>query len=97
MNEVGLPKNSALASKVIEAQHTTRKMELGLMGKLFGGGSEKNGNIAATVLLASFVAIMTLLVLSAVYPTASLSQPIAGFFGIITTTVGYIFGRKTSE
>ncbi len=97
MNEISLPKNAAIATKVIEAQHTTRKMELGLVGKLFGGGLEKSGNIAGIILLCSFLAVMTLLVLSAIYPEAKFSEATAGFFGIITTTVGYMFGKNSKE
>lgn len=97
MNEISLPKNAAVATKVIEAQHTTRKMELGWIGKIFGGGVEKNGNIAGIVLLLSFLAVMTLLVFSALYPEAKLSEAVGAFFGIITTTVGYIFGKNSKE
>ncbi|MBY3228558.1 MULTISPECIES: hypothetical protein [Rhizobium] len=96
---INLPKDKELAAHVINGAQAKEQlgMKMGIIGKVFGSGDEKAGNIAGLVLVASLVAVLYLLWLSAAYPQAKVSEAIAGFFGIITTTVGYIFGRKTSE
>jgi len=96
---VNLPKDKELAVHVINGAQAKEQlgMKMGVIGKVFGAGDEKAGNIAGLVLVASLAAVLFLLWLSAAYPQAKVSEAIAGFFGIITTTVGYIFGRKTSE
>jgi hypothetical protein len=94
-----LPKDKDLAVHVLNGAQAKEQMNLkmGWMGRVFGSGDEKVGNIAGAVLIVSIAAVLLLLWLSAVYPDAKLSEAIAGFFTVITTTVGYIFGRKSSE
>lgn len=96
---LNLPKDKELAVHVINGAQAKEQLvtKMGLIGRIFGSGEEKAGNIAGFVLVASLIAVLFLLWLSAAYPEARVSEAIAGFFGIITTTVGYIFGRTTSE
>ncbi|MBX4901646.1 hypothetical protein HJA83_09895 [Rhizobium bangladeshense] len=96
---LNLPKDKDLAVHVINGAQAKEQlvMKMGWIGRVFGSGDEKAGNIAAIILVSSLIAVLFLLYLSAQYPEAKLSEAIAGFFTIITTTVGYIFGRKTSE
>jgi hypothetical protein len=98
-NQVQLPKNKDLAVHVISGQQAKEQlgMKMGLVGRLFGSGDEKPGNIAGVVLVTSLASVLFLLWLSAAYPEARVSEAIAGFFGIITTTVGYIYGRTSSQ
>lgn len=94
-----LPNDKALAGKIIDAEagNATRRMEMGWIGAAFGAEAEKPGNIAAAVLCFSLIAVLVLLWLSAKYPAAQMSEAIAGFFTIITTTIGYIFGRSHNK
>ncbi|ANL48662.1 hypothetical protein AMC87_CH04041 [Rhizobium phaseoli] len=96
---LNLPKDKDLAVHVINGAQVKEQlgMKMGWIGRIFGSGDEKAGNIAAFILVASLLAVLFLLYLSAVHPEAKLSEPITGFFTVITTTVGYILGRKTSE
>lgn len=98
-NNIQLPKDKELAAHVISGTQAKEQlvMKMGLVGRIFGSGDEKAGNIAGIVLVSSLVAVLFLLWISAAYPTAKVSEAIAGFFTIITTTVGYIFGRQASE
>lgn len=94
-----LPKDKDLAVHVINGTHAKEQLEvrMGGLGKLLGGGDEKPGNIAAVVLFIAMIALAIVLLVSVLKPEAQLREAITGFFGIITTTIGYIFGRKTSE
>lgn len=92
-NTVGLPSSPAIAKKVLDERHKER----GFLGKFFGGREHAPTNIAGFVLICSLLAVVLLLWLSAAYPNARLTEAIAGFFGVITTTIGFIFGRTTSE
>ncbi|NNH46224.1 hypothetical protein HLI03_32065 [Rhizobium laguerreae] len=96
---LNLPKDKDLAVHVINGAQAKEQlvMKMGYLGRIFGSGEEKSGNIAGGVLAISIAAVLFLLWLSAAYPEARLSEAIAGFFTVITTTIGYIFGRKTSE
>ena len=98
-NRIQLPEDKKLASQVLVAQNENerRKILMGKFGEYLGGGDEKSGNIAFIVLAGSFLALMVLLVLSALYPEAKLNEAMTGFFTVITTTIGYIFGRNTSD
>ena len=97
---LNLPKDKDLAIHVISGAQAKEQlgMKMGWLGRIFGGGDEKSGNIAGFVLVFSFIAVVFLLWMSAAYPQArGITEAIAGFFTIITTTVGYIFGKKSSE
>lgn len=99
VNNINLPRDKDLAAHVINGEQAKQQlgMKMGWIGRIFGGGDEKSGNIAGFVLVASLIAVIFLLWLSVKYPQAQLSQAITGFFTVITTTVGYIFGRQSSE
>lgn len=96
---IQLPKDKELAVHMINGEQAQKQlgMKMGWVGKVFGGGEEKAGNIAGVVLIASLVAVLFLLFLWALYPDARLSEAITSFFGVITTTVGYIFGRNSKN
>ncbi|MBY3067450.1 hypothetical protein HFO74_29205 [Rhizobium laguerreae] len=96
---LNLPKDKDLAVHVINGAQAKEQlvMRMGYLGRVFGSGEEKAGNIAGGVLVISITAVLFLLWLSAAYPEARLSEAITGFFTVITTTIGYILGRKSSE
>lgn len=96
-NNVSLPKNTAVATKMLENQHQQRLKEFGAMGWLFGGGSEKQGNIAAFILICCFIGLVALGVMNQELVRGRASEIAGGIVGVITLTIGYIFGRKSSE
>jgi hypothetical protein len=74
-----------------ETQHTTKKLEMGLMGVIFGDATEKPGNVAAVAILLSFIALVIIFCSAA---SDIRGQAIALFGSIITGSIGYLFGRK---
>lgn len=92
-NTIGLPSSPAIAKQVLDDRHKER----GVLGKFFGGKEHAPTNIAGFVLGLSAMAVLFLLTLAAIYPEARLTEAIAGFFGIITTTLGFMFGRSKQE
>jgi len=60
MAKLELPHDPVLASKVIDQKN--RLHEGGIIGRLLGLGSEKPGNIAALVILVSFMMFAYVLV-----------------------------------
>ena len=95
--EMRLPSDPKLAGRVLQSHADTaaKKMERGAMGWLFGMSSEKPGNIAGFAFIAS--AIMLIIVL---YAPASADLPkgeaITAFLGIMTASLGFLFGRATN-
>ena len=57
MASLNLPEDPLIASKVVdhEAAKTAKQLEGGVMGRFFGFATEKPGNIAAFVLIISFM------------------------------------------
>lgn len=74
-----------------ETQHANKKLEMGLMGVIFGDAAEKPGNVAAAAILLSFVALVLIFWLA---PPDVRGQGLALFGSIITGSIGYLFGRK---
>lgn len=74
---------------------------LGSLGKFFGGGPEKAGNIAglvviiATVLL--FSAVISLAVIDTVAVADVMKVIIASAFSLITGALGFIFGASSKK
>lgn len=93
-----LPSDPKIAAKVIEATslETSKKMDRGLMGALFGSSSEKAGNLAGFVLII-FCAIFAGILFS-MPDTQSISKKDAVTLvaGIISTILGFLFGRSSS-
>lgn len=75
--------------------------KLGLVGKFFGYGEEKKGNIAGIVLL--FAVIMLTVCFSGQFfasteeARAALSSFVTPLFGLLTGLVGYVTGKKSDD
>jgi hypothetical protein len=98
MNKFEFPENHELQGKLIEGQlaNESKREERGVMGRFWGGSTEKPGNIAGFVVLV--FAIMFACVLVWGNDTASLSKKdsLAIIGGFITLALGFIFGRSSS-
>jgi hypothetical protein len=92
-----LPPDAHLAEKIIDGEHghRSRLTEMGIFGRLFGGGLEKPGNVAGFAIIASFVFLAVVLIWgpdSTVFPKKEL---VTLFGSIITGSLGFLFGRST--
>ncbi len=99
MNKLELPKDKELAGKVLQAQsdQETKKIERGFMGRLFGMATEKPGNIAGFVILTSLFAIVLIIVAMPDGASVTKRDAIGGFVGLITLSLGYIFGKSHKD
>jgi hypothetical protein len=98
MAKLELPSDPIIASKLVdhEASKTAKQIEGGVVGKIFGLSTEKPGNIAAIVLILSFVFFACILVWGVDTPTLSKRDQIAIVSSFITLSLGFVFGRTSS-
>jgi hypothetical protein len=72
--------------------------KLGWVGKFFGYGDEKKGNIAGLVLIFSVLSLIICfcgqLMTSDENTRSTLSGAITPLFGLLTGLIGYVTGRK---
>jgi hypothetical protein len=66
------------------------------MSAMFGFSSEKPGNIAAFVLVVSFMLFGCVLIWGADSPSISKKDELLMIGGFITVALGFVFGRSTS-
>jgi uncharacterized membrane protein HdeD (DUF308 family) len=96
--QIHLPDDKKLAAIVVQnhAAQTSRKLEMGLIGRVFGAVRDKPGNIAAfaMVLACAMIVIIALLPDHADFPRGNLLMLIAG---VIPAALGYVFGHGTSS
>jgi hypothetical protein len=80
---------------VTEADLKQRSQELGSLGKIFGSRDQSPGNIAGLAIIVSFLMLVAI-----IFSPDSESLPKKDVFtlvgGIITLTLGFLFGRSTS-
>ena len=76
--------------------HSSREkaMEMGLIGRIFGGAAEKP-NIAGIAMLLSFVFLAAVLVYGPNSPDFPKHEAVTLFGGIITGALGFLFGRTS--
>jgi hypothetical protein len=84
----------AASSSHAERMH---KMDLGVIGKVVGGRSEKAGNIAfITIFLCALAIVIVSLRIDWSTQGEIGFKVLAGIFSIITLALGYIFGANTA-
>jgi hypothetical protein len=89
VNQVTKPKSD-------HVQQAAKKLEIGWMGLIFGDAAEKPGNIAALAILLAFFGILAIAVWVPDTSSAPKRELITLFGGIITGSIGFLFGRSTS-
>jgi hypothetical protein len=99
MARLDLPSDLHLASKVIEfeTQRTTRSLEMGWIGRVFGSVQDKPGNIAGFAIIASFFVLVGIIIVSARDPAFKTDAVLPVFTGIITLALGYLFGKGSGS
>lgn len=71
-----------------------KKLEIGLIGLIFGDAAEKPGNIAAAAIVLSFIMFIVLVYApdSSAFPK---SQAMTLLGSVITGALGFLFGRSS--
>lgn len=82
-----------------EGQIRQQTLELGWIGRVFGGGKEKAGNIAVTAIMLGFVLVIAIVIADSLADkNIPYSQVIVtGGVGIITASLGYVYGVNKSS
>jgi hypothetical protein len=99
MAKLDLPTDLQLATMVLEYEtnRTTRSLEMGLIGRIFGSVQDKPGNIAGFAIIASFLILIAVLFVSAKDPNFKTDALLPVFTGIITLALGYLFGKSSGS
>jgi hypothetical protein len=95
LSNIQLPDDKTLARRIVDSQakRDERKTEMGMLGRIFGSVSDKPGNIAGVVVLASFAALLGLLATAIFKPDVKMDVLLPIFTGMITLALGYLFGK----
>lgn len=73
-------------------KHRAQVTDLGWLGKMFGGGDEKAGDIAGLMVVFGFMVIAFLLVTEDMWENIDATVALLG--ATLTACLGYLFGRK---
>ena len=97
-NELKLPEDAKLASKIIQsnAERATRRDEMGWIGLLFGGATQKAGNVASFAIVFSCI-MLAIIVLRPTSSAVPVGELYTLFGGIITLALGYMFGKGANS
>ena len=74
-------------------RETTQKTERGVMGWVFGMGSEKPGNVAGFAIAVSLMLTAALIYMPPDNPQLDADKVVTVLIGIATLALGYLFGR----
>lgn len=90
------PIDPELQNVVVQAQMTDahRRREMGVIGGFIGGGAEKPGNVAYFAIVYSFTVILVICFLPD-SPSLPKRELFTLFGGIVTSALGFLFGRST--
>lgn len=82
-----------------ESHLRERRLDLGWIGRIFGGKDEKAGNVAVAAILMAFVMVITMTIIDAfVDAEIPYSQVVVtGGISIITAALGYVCGVDKSS
>lgn len=99
MEELKLPKDANLAGKVIEGhyQREQSKIDRGYIGGIFGTRDSVPANVAAVIALVAAGFLIIFSVRWAGNDSFSYKDAVTGLSGLITLTVGYLFGRSSKD
>ena len=99
MNSVNLPNDTKLAGKIIAAQalHDDKRIEHGVLGRIFGGKHGAPTNIACFVIVTAVVMLCIVALTLKDQPSFSKKDGVSLFSGLITLGLGYLFGRGSKD
>ena len=86
-----------------EDKYLADKMELGWIGKIWGGGKEKAGNIAGIAVSVSLLllgAVIAVIVFSKMLDSSNIAvlrEVFTVVTSILTLSLGYLFGQGSSQ
>jgi hypothetical protein len=95
-NRIELPSDKELASQVLTLEYSSRVMERGWMGRIFGSVADKPGNIAGFAIVAFSAMFAIVLFWGTDTPSLSKKDALVLVGGFVTLTLGFIFGRSTT-
>ena len=95
----GLPKNTELAKHVIDAQTASEaaRLEMGVLGRVFGTKSGAPFNVAALTVVVGLVTICATAVFGTDAAAFGRKEIIAVALNLVTLSLGYLFGRSQSK
>lgn len=75
-----------------------RRLDLGWIGRIFGGKEEKAGNIAVAAIIMAFVMVFAMFLVDAYVKSVPYGQVVVtGGISIITAALGYVCGVEKSS
>jgi hypothetical protein len=96
VSDVPAPDTLALEEQKNNHSHAVQRTTQGLIGRVLGAGSEKAGNVAAIVILFSFIALGVAFFFGAKPGESPLGESffklLAAFTGLVGLALGYLFG-----
>jgi uncharacterized membrane protein YtjA (UPF0391 family) len=97
VNTVNLPRDPKVAGKIVDAQalHEAQRIEIGLLGRLFGGKTGAPANTASLLVFIAFLVLVFLLIWGEDTPTFSRKDAVSLLSSFITLALGYLFGKGT--
>ena len=98
MSKIDWPKDKELAGKIAAAHaaQESQKLEMGLMGRLFGSVAHKPGNIAGFALIMFSIIFVAVLIWGVDSTSLSKKDALTIVASFITLSLGFIFGHSRS-
>ncbi|MGN6122861.1 MAG: hypothetical protein ACTHOJ_07880 [Sphingomonas oligoaromativorans] len=99
MDDLKLPNDTKLAGKLIEGhvQHEQSKIDRGSIGSFFGSKNSVPANVAAVISLIASLAFVAAVLWWSGSPDFTHKEGAAALSGIITLTIGFLFGRASKD
>jgi hypothetical protein len=98
MDEIQPPHNPEIAATVVQGEQSrkSRQVEMGWIGRAFGSHTDKPGNIAAFVIIVSFLFLAAIFIFAPDSQDISKREIAASCFALISGALGFVFGRNTN-
>ena len=99
MDELKLPNDTKLAGKLIEGhvRKEQAKIDRGSIGVLFGSRNSVPANVAAIIALVTSLTFLIAIFCWAGGKDFTYKEAAAALSGLITLTLGYLFGRASKD
>jgi hypothetical protein len=95
--EIIQPSDREIARLNLTQEHASRskRMDMGLLGRIFGSTAHAPGNVAGVVVLASFALFAVVLFWVQDTPSLSKKDALLIVASFISLGLGFLFGRNT--